>query len=167
MHAIDQRWEMRQPWISFRAWILDSRGTLSNDSHPANGPIPFHIGELRLLYFPFLPLPVPGPGVCHISQMRGSRSQIPMWLPCPELHASQRRPASLRAIHQTRPTLVAVPLFTAFPVSYTHILKLSHTMYIDAAAPVSYILHFLSPPTLNGDSLIAVVVNTVKLWYPL
>ena len=42
---------------------LDRRFTWSllNDSHPANGAIPFHIGKLRLLYFPFSPLPVPGP----------------------------------------------------------------------------------------------------------
>ena len=34
--------------------------SLFNDSHPANGAIPFRIGKLRLLYFPFS-LPVPGP----------------------------------------------------------------------------------------------------------
>jgi hypothetical protein len=39
--------------------------------------------------------------------------------------------ARLGAIHQTRPTLVAVPLFTAFPISY--ILHLTQ-QYIDAAA---------------------------------
>jgi hypothetical protein len=34
---------------------LDRRFTWSllNDSHPANGAIPFRIGKLRLLYFPF------------------------------------------------------------------------------------------------------------------
>ena len=41
---------------------LDRRFTWSllNDSHPANGAIPFRIGKLRLLYFPFSLL-VPGP----------------------------------------------------------------------------------------------------------
>ena len=65
MHTIDQRWGMRQPWISFRAWISDSHlaTLLFNDSQysrPANSPIPFRIGNVRLLYFPFS-LPVPGP----------------------------------------------------------------------------------------------------------
>ena len=42
---------------------LDRRFTwfTLDDSHPANGPIPFRIGKLRLLYFPFSPLLVPGP----------------------------------------------------------------------------------------------------------
>jgi hypothetical protein len=137
---------MRQPWISFREPRSKIHlAQLSNDSHPANGPIPFCIGKLRLLYFPFSS-PFPHLCVCLvrrlscsciISQMRGSHSQILMWLvlPCPELHTSQHKSLPFAAIHQTRPTLVAVPLFTAFPVSYMHI---SHTtIYIDAPVPVS------------------------------
>jgi hypothetical protein len=78
--------------------------------------------ETTATLLPFLSsLLVPGSGVCHVSQMRGSHLQIPMWLPCPDPEplSSHRKTARLvGAIHQTRPTLVAVPLFTAFPVSY-------------------------------------------------
>ena len=47
-----------------------------NDSHPANGPIPFHIGKPRLLTSLSLSSPCAWSGVCHVSQMRGSHSQI-------------------------------------------------------------------------------------------
>ncbi|KAI9509871.1 hypothetical protein F5148DRAFT_685535 [Russula earlei] len=78
--------------------------------------------------------------------MRGSHSQIPIQCGCLVPNVTLPNPtqtAPLRAIHQTRPTLVAVPLFTAFPISYMHILKLSHAMYIDAAAR----FHTPFPPT--------------------
>ena len=81
--------------------------------------------------------------------MRGSHSQILMWLPCPEPHTSHPR---LCAIHQTRPTLVAVPLFTAFPVSYMHISRNNTSM-----RPPRFIL-----PTLTEILLIPVVVLRVN-----
>lgn len=67
-----------------------------------------------------------------ISQMRGSHSQILMWLPCPELHASHHKPRPFAPSIRPRPRLVAVPLF---PVSYMHIREtLSHPIHIDAPA---------------------------------
>jgi hypothetical protein len=131
--------KMRQPWISLSK-SLDLRFTwLNSPTIHIPRTVPFFSVSgnhgLRLLDFPFLTSP-PLPHLCVclvrrlsfnwiISQMRGSHSQILMWLllPCPELHASQHKPRPLRAIHQTRPTLVAVPLFTAFPVSYMLIRK--------------------------------------------
>ena len=117
--------KMRQPWISFREPRSQIHlAQLSNDSHPANGPIPFCIGKPRLLYFPFLS-PLPHLCVCLvrrlsfsciISQMRGSHSQILMWLvlPCPELHASQHKPRlfapSIRHVRRSSPCHCS-PLF--------------------------------------------------------
>jgi len=63
---------MRQPWISFREPRSQIQlAQLSNDSHPANGPIPFCIGKPRLLYFPFLspPSPVRVPGPAFVIQL--------------------------------------------------------------------------------------------------
>jgi len=62
--------KMRQPWISFREPRSQIHlAQLSNDSHPANGPIPFCIGKPRLLYFPFLSPSLTcacaWSGVCH------------------------------------------------------------------------------------------------------
>jgi hypothetical protein len=67
-----------------------------------------------------------------ISQMRGSHSQILMWLLALSLHASHHKPRPFAPSIRPPPTLVAVPLF---PVSYMHIRKtLSHPIHIDAPA---------------------------------
>src|SRR5713101_2570087 len=95
-----QSLDLRFPW------------SLSSDSHPANGPIPFRIGKLRLLYFPFSP-PCAWPGVGHTVYNKPnawiSFTDSIMWLPpfVPQLHASQHKPRpfapSIRHVRRSSP----------------------------------------------------------------
>ncbi len=105
--------------------------------------------ETAATLLPFLSSPCAWSGVCHISQMRGSHSQIPMWLPCPDPgphSSSHRKPRasapSIRHVRRSSPCHCS-PLF---PISY--ILHLTQ-QYIDAAArfhtTLTEILFFLIP----------------------
>jgi hypothetical protein len=70
-----------------------------------------HRGTAATL-LPFLSSPCAWSGVCHVSQMRGSHSQIPMWLPCPdpEPHSSHRKAPSIRHVRRSSPCHCS-PLF--------------------------------------------------------
>jgi hypothetical protein len=68
--------------------------------------------ETAATLLPFLSSPCAWSGVCHVSQMRGSHSQIPMWLPCPdpEPRSSHRKAPSIRHVRRSSPCHCS-PLF--------------------------------------------------------
>jgi len=127
MHTIDQRWRGRCGNHGSPSESLDLRFTWPN-SPTIHIPrtVPFLSASGNHGYFTSLFFS-PSPHLCVclvrrlsfsciISQMRGSRSQIPMWLvlPCPELHASQHKPRlfapSIRHVRRSSPCHCS-PLF--------------------------------------------------------
>jgi hypothetical protein len=152
---------LRQPWISLEcnSKSLDLRFKhfffYQLFSHPANGALPFpHRESTATWSFEFLSpfLPVPGPGVCHISQMGGSHSQIQMWLSCPVLYFTlpntNTNDPFAPSIRDVQPH-VAVPLFTAFPVSYIGILKLIPTQLLHRCGRSLFIIPFPARTTVT------------------
>jgi hypothetical protein len=96
--------------------------------------------ETTATLLPFLSSPCAWSGVCHVSQMRGSHSQIPMWLPCPdpEPHSSHRKTARLAWRH---PSDTSDARRRAIVHRFSRFLhSTSHAIIHRCGRPVSYSL---------------------------